>query len=647
MGILDVARKSFARLKAGQNGHAKPPYMAPAVAKACAATLRKYDKNDINDKRGGGATAAVAAPPSLKPGYDKNDINDQRSAFRLVTDPADLAAVVNAVEESTIIGVDTETTGLDPRKDRVRLLSLNTDTEGGRFTYLLDLFALDRALLPPLWEALASRPLVMHNAAFDLSMLGAIGFTPGVVHDVFLLAKLLAAGTFDKCSLKALAEKYLNRTLDKESQKSNWAGDLTAEQLRYAAADVEVLPPLYEKLVENIKAAKLERVAEIERRALPAVVWTATSGVLFDREAWDALADGAKAEAERFAEQLNAAAPRRPDSLDYDVWNWNSPEQVKEAFALIGVTLEKTDDEALAGVDHPLAALLRKYREASKRSCTYGRDWTKHVADDGRVYSDWRQIGAASGRMASLDPNLQNLPRDVAYRKCFKAPPGRVLVKADYSQIELRIAAKLSGDKALLEAYRRGEDLHTLTARLVLGKETVTKEDRQLAKALNFGLLYGMGAKRFRDYAANDYGVEMTLEQAQEMRAAFFRAYPGLAKWHRKAGASGKNAVETRTLAGRRRLNVQRFTEKLNTPDQGTGADGLKMVLALLWERRHEVPGAFPVLIVHDEIVIECDEGQGPKVADWLRRCMAGGMRPLIDPVPVEVETRVGPTWGG
>src|SRR5262249_34091331 len=158
-------------------------------------------------------------------------------------------------------------------------------------------------------------------------------------------------------------------------------------------------------------------------------------------------------------------------------------------------------------------------------------------------------------------------------------------------------------------------------------------------------LLYGMGAMRFRDYAANDYGVEMTEEQAQEMRSAFFQAYPGLAKWHRQAGASGKNSVETRTLSGRRRLNVLRFTEKLNTPDQGTGADGLKQALALLWERRAEVPGAFPVLIVHDEIVMEADKDQADSVAAWLRRCMVDGMDPLIDPVPVEVETKIAETW--
>jgi DNA polymerase-1 len=301
------------------------------------------------------------------------------------------------------------------------------------------------------------------------------------------------------------------------------------------------------------------------------------------------------------------------------------------------------DDDSLAKLDHPLAALLRDYRDARKKCTTYGKDWLKHVASDGRVYASWRQLGASSGRMSCSAPNLQQLPRG-SYRKCFVAPAGRVLVKADYSQIELRISAKVSGDKNMLTAYQRGDDLHTLTAQRVLGVTSVTKEQRHLAKAVNFGLLYGMGAKGFQAYAKSNYGVEMTLEQAERYRAAFFNAYPGLRRWHR---SQKEGTVETRTLCSRRRLGVERFTEKLNTPVQGTGADGLKQALALLWERRDQTPGAFPVLVVHDEIVVECDAGQAETVSAWLREAMVDGFGSWLDPVPVEVEVKTAPTWGG
>jgi DNA polymerase-1 len=146
----------------------------------------------------------------------------------------------------------------------------------------------------------------------------------------------------------------------------------------------------------------------------------------------------------------------------------------------------------------------------------------------------------------------------------------------------LRIAALIAGDEAMLAAYGRGEDLHTATARLVLGVEAPSKEQRQVAKSLNFGLLYGMGHRGLRIYARSNYGVEMTEDQARDYRAAFFRAYPGLGRWHDRVRR--RRAPESRTLAGRRRLFDDKTpdTQRLNAPVQGSGADGLKLALALL-----------------------------------------------------------------
>jgi DNA polymerase-1 len=221
------------------------------------------------------------------------------------------------------------------------------------------------------------------------------------------------------------------------------------------------------------------------------------------------------------------------------------------------------------------------------------------------------------------------------------------LVKCDYSQLQLRIAAKVAGEKAMLDAYARGEDLHTRTARQITGKEQLSKGDRQLAKAVNFGLLFGLGAKGLRGYARGNYGLDLSLDDAQRYRAAFFTAYPGLERWHRRAGNS--RARECRTLAGRRRLLDEKtpYTHRLNTPVQGTEADGAKRAMALLWERRQQVPGARLVLFCHDELVVEADADQADAVAAWLKQAMLDGMAPLIDPVPVEVEVVVARTWGG
>ena len=246
-------------------------------------------------------------------------------------------------------------------------------------------------------------------------------------------------------------------------------------------------------------------------------------------------------------------------------------------------------------------------------------------------------------------------------------------MKCDFSQIELRIAAKVTGDARMLAAYQRGEDLHTLTAARFLGVEpaAVTKEARQMAKPVNFGAIYGLGPRSLRLKARADYGRDMTEAEARGFLDAFFAQFPAVRAWHDrlKRGA----AAEVRTLGGRRiavapdqfygaKANyvvqgtggdgLKRAREQLprNRPRvrvQGTGGDGLKRALVLLWERRAECPRAEVVLAVHDEVVLEVPEAEGEGAKGWLARCMVDGMAPLLDPVPVEVEVTAGRTWAG
>jgi DNA polymerase-1 len=626
--VLELARQAYARLKVQSNGHSA---VISVPVPACAKSVK----------------SAKTTPAGVLP--EPNGETD-RSPYLLVRDSAGLGAVRVAVSDSGIVGLDIETTGLSPRADCARLLSLTCETaDGGRFTYLVDASAVD---LSALWDVLTDKELVVHNAAFDLAFLARLGFCPaGTVHDTMLLSRLLTAGSFaggDGSGLAACCERELGIMLDKIHQRTDWSGTLTQEQLAYAAQDSAVLVPLYEALSKKIVAAGLTNVSDIETRALPAFLWLARSGVAFDRAAWDALTREAEQTAQELAGRLDVAAPPRPGSLAFEAtWDWNSPMQVKAAFEAAGVALESTDDEALAQTKHPMAALLREYRAARKRVSTYGKDWTQHVAADGRVYASWNQLGSVAGRTSCSAPNLQQVPRDPRYRRCFVAPPGRVLVKADYSQLQLRIAAKIADDKAMQAAYARGEDLHTLTARRVTGREEVGKAERQIAKAVNFGLLFGLRAKGLCAYAKLNYGLNLTEADAKTYRTAFFAGYPGLERWHRRAGNS--LAKECRTLAGRRRLLTDKtpYTHRLNTPVQGTEADGAKRAMAFLWERRSQCPDACPVLFCHDEIVIECDAGQTEAAAAWLKQAKLDGMAPLIDPVPVEVDVTVGGTWKG
>jgi DNA polymerase-1 len=636
MSILDQARKAYARLKLERNGH---PKGLPSAEREC----EKSEKGEESPR-----TPGSLGVPEGAPAGGRAQECEKSPPYLLVDSPAGLATVAAALDNTALVGLDLETTGLNPRTDRVRLLSLACDTiDGGALTYLIDCAAVAPS---PLWELLAEKELTAHNAGFDMAFLSRLGFVPGVVHDTLLTARALAAGgpDFHHCALKDCARRELDLDLDKTYQREDWSGALTPEMLAYAARDALTHRRLYEALLPKVRQAGLTDVIRIEERALPAFVWLALAGAPFDCAAWQALADEARREAAELARRLDEAAPARPGYLNsMGAWTWDSPQQVRLAFEEAGSPVEDTDDETLAGIDHPLADLLRQYRAATKRAGTYGEDWLQHVAEDGRIFPAWNQLGTVAGRTSCSDPNLQQVPRDKRYRRCFAAPPGRVLVKADYSQLQLRIAAKVADETRMLAAYRAGDDLHTLTARQITGKADVTRDDRQLAKAVNFGLLFGLGAKGLRGYARSNYGLDLTAEQAAQYRRSFFAAYPGLERWHRTAGNS--RARECRTLAGRRRLLDERtpYTHRLNTPVQGTEADGTKLAMALLWERRGQAPGAFPVLFGHDEIVVECAADQADAVKDWLTGAMVEAMAPLIDPIPCEVEVKAARTWCG
>jgi len=425
--------------------------------------------------------------------------------------------------------------------------------------------------------------------------------------------------------------------------------ELTEEMLTYAAKDAEVLPPLQEKLVAKVEDANLKRVMEIEHRALPAIVWMANTGVPFSVEGWRTHLGQVEEEKNRLGLELKTLAPDHPEGKE---WNWNSHQQIRKTFDLLGIDLPNTKEETLARCDHPLARALLQYRKTTKILSTYGLSLLEKVEEDGRIYASWWQVGAGTGRMACSSPNLQNLPPEA--RKHVRAPEGRVLVKADYSQIELRIAAKISADERMLVAFAVGQDIHTITARNITGKEQVSKEARKLAKAVNFGLLYGMGPAGLRQYARGSYGVEMTAAEAERYWRSFFETYPGLKAWHdREYRELKKGSTETRTLTGRSRTGITKLTERLNSPVQGTGADGLKLALALLYERRHECSGVVPILVVHDEIVVECLQDQAEEAEAWLKQAMVDGMDQVLNDrgvegpsVPVEVEVESGRSWG-
>jgi DNA polymerase I len=255
-------------------------------------------------------------------------------------------------------------------------------------------------------------------------------------------------------------------------------------------------------------------------------------------------------------------------------------------------------------------------------------------------------------------PNIQSLPKEGGYRGCIRPPSGRVLIKADLNQIELRVLAAITGDENMREVFRSGGDLHLNTAQAISGRE-VKKEDpeRQKAKAVNFGLTFGMGVKRFRDTARRDYGVEMSEKAAKEAKRKLLDAYPAVGAWHKRESTECElENFETHTLLGRRCVvepsydGGPAFTERLNAPVQGTAADILKLALRTLYETRDNYPGAYPVLTVHDEVVIECPIEDAKDVSRWLSESLIEAVESVLGAELAGedcVEVSILESWGG
>ena len=573
--------------------------------------------------------APVPTPARSSPGW------------RYITAPEDLPEALEALAAAPFLAIDTETSGLDPLRDALRLLQL---AGPGTLAYLIDLPAIPEADRSGLREILAGPlPKVLHNGKFDMAFLARAGLPlGGPVFDTMLAAQVLGAGLDRETSLAATVRTYLKRTLSKELQASDWsAPTLSPEQLEYAAEDALVLVDLRPVLAERLKAAGLVEAARLEFACLPAVVAMEASGISIDLERWERLTA-------RLEEDLKEAEQQARAQLHDPGLNLNSPGQVQKALRGLGLEVSSTKKEVLAGLAEksPAAAALLRYREVSKLLTAFGRRYPQHVHPlTGRIHARYRQLGAATGRMACADPNLQQVPHDPEIRSCFIAPPGARWVIADYSQIELRVMAQLSQDKRMLEAYRNGEDLHRLTASLVTGAplEEVTKEQRQAAKAVNFGLIYAMGAKGLRDYAKNQYGVALSMNDAKAFREAFFGAYPGVAAWHDRM----RSQREARTLSGRlRRWPEGRppITEVFNAPVQGTAADILKLALANLLPRLEPIGGRL-VAVVHDEVIAEVPEGQAGEAARIVQETLEEAGAHYLPDLPVTVEATIARNW--
>ena len=644
--------------------------------------------------------AAVAAPPPApikatrppKPPADNGTADlfgdgapDEPDAAAPAEPPADgrydtitsfdaLDAWIARLKAAPLVALDTETDSLDPM--RAQLVGISFAVQPGEAAYVPlrhgyagapEQLPVDEVLarLRP-WLEDAAAPKLGQNIKYDIHVLQNAGVTArGFVHDTLLQSYVLEAHR--PHSLESLAERHLGRKgLSYEDLCGKGASQIPFGQVdieraaRYSGEDSEMTLQVHQVLWPQIQAEEgLRRVyQDIEMPTAIALQQIERNGVLID-------ALVLSAQSQQLGERM-LALEQEAHELAGQPFNMGSPKQIGEIlFTKLGLPVVKktasgapsTDEEVLDKLaeDYPLPAKLLEHRSLAKLKGTYTDKLPLMVnPETHRVHTNYAQSVAVTGRLASTDPNLQNIPIRTAegrrVREAFIAPPGHVILSADYSQIELRIMADISGDESLLKAFAEGMDVHRATAAEVFGIEpaAVTSEQRRYAKTINFGLIYGMGAFGL----ASSLGIERSA--ATNYIERYFARYPSVKRYMDETRASAKDKGYVETLFGRRiylpeinggsgprRAGAER--QAINAPMQGTAADLIKLAMvavqnALLAGKR----ATKLVMQVHDELVLEVPETE----LDWVKaevpRLMAGV---ATLKVPLVAEVGIGRNW--
>lgn len=560
-----------------------------------------------------------------------------------ITDPEKAKNICDEIRrnDSNVIGIDIETTGLNPRKDKIRLIQIAIKEKP---VYIFDVEKIGANGLSKLKEMLneQSKIKIFHNSKFDLKFLYCNGIVVEEnIFDTMLAEQVIMSGsTLKGFKLKDLTLKYLNANLKKELQVSDWSGRLTFSQLTYAANDAKVLLGINEKQIVKLEELNLTNTMSLENMALIPTIKMELVGFKIDMRAVRDLKVNLTEDINSKKEDLEILLP--------NVSNFGSPIQVKKALSELGLKIESTEKDELLKYkdDYIEVEKILHYKKLSKRISLLDSLINSIDVATGRIHASYWQCATKTGRYSCTEPNLQGVPNSKEFRKCFAADEGNVLVIADYSQIELRIIAEVSGDETMINTFKNNEDIHRRTAAIVNNKpvEDVTDRERQSAKAMNFGLIYGMGYKTFKKYAKNNYGVELSDEETKFAVDSFFLTYQGIS--NRINILNSLFTCEERTLGGRRRLWNQTpiITERANAAIQGTGADMLKQALVSV-NKVLLNDSVKLIATVHDEIILECSEDKAKYVASTLKSLMEEAGKIYLKNVPVVADVSIGQNW--
>jgi len=662
---------------------------APDIVRLKAMYERFEFKTWLRDIGGGGVAPDAADAIAKKAGSDaagrRWDVAEDSTSrmipappatieYEAVLDEAALTRWLDAIDRASLTAFDTETTSLDPMQARIVGVSLSV--EAGRACYIpldhryagvpaqLDRAATLQRLAP--WLANATKKKLGQNLKYDQHALANDGLAlRGVAHDTLLESYVLESSkTHD---MDSLARRHLDvATISYDAVTGKGVNRIPFEQValdratEYAAEDADITLRLHHALYPSIAAdAKLDYVySQLELAVREVLFRMERNGILIDSVL---LAKQSRELGERVV-----ALEQQAHQLAGQPFNLGSPKQLGEIlFTRMQLPVVKktatgqpsTDEEVLQqlAADYPLPKVLLEHRSVSKLKSTYTDKLPLMVnTQTGRVHTTFAQATAVTGRLASSDPNLQNIPVRTAegrrIREAFIAPPGHRLVSADYSQIELRIMAHLSEDPALLRAFHEGRDIHRATAGEIFGvpAEDVTVDQRRYIKAVNFGLIYGMGAFGL----AQQLGIERGA--AQQFIDKYFARYPGVARYMQRTREIAREQGYVETVFGRRlwlpdikggngprRAGAERAA--INAPMQGTAADLIKLAMIAVqgWLDRESLSTRL-LLQVHDELVLEVPDAEIERV----QRDLPGLMTSVAQlRVPLVVDVGTGANW--
>ncbi len=578
-----------------------------------------------------GTIASVATSPTPEPEVPAFELTQ---APRTIDTQEALASAVSTCDKPRSIGVAYVFAASrrghppEPRTTPLQSLALALHRDDNPTeVWVLNCAALDLGALDVLWRGHDAPYVVFFDAheagAALVKARDALSDRPELAMPqrfgcLRTTTALIAAGTERtraSKTLHGLAKRLLERELpgqtDHHGQLAGELGSSLAHTLACAAAS---LVPMMRKLTPLLRKRGLAKVYELECNLVPVVLDMELAGITVDGTLF---------------QQFVADWVRERERLRHD------PEAVGQ----------------------PPKALRSRMARLDKLISNFGHFSRDFIGLDGRVRCHLDPLATDSGRFACYRPNLQQIPGEhtvPGLRKCFAAAPDHALIIADYAQIELRVAAHLAGCPVLRQVFVDGRDPHRATASQLARKPEaeISDYERKLAKAVNFGFLFGMGAKRFRSYARSSYGLDLDIVQAQQARDRFFATYPGLSTWHRRVGRLGGprnlRPVTVRTALGRRKHFVAgafSFTAALNIPVQGTAADGFKLAMIQLVPVLRELGGR-GVLCVHDEYIAEVPCEVATLACQQVRETMEAAMAEVVTSVPIVVEAHVADTWG-